>query len=108
MVLAGRREHLEGRVSSTSLWFGGDYNPEQWDEPVWAEDDALMRAARVNTVTVGVFCWARLEPEEGRYDFGWLDATLDRLHATGSGSSWPPRPRPRRPGSPWPTRPRCR
>jgi beta-galactosidase len=62
-----------------SIWFGGDYNPEQWDEPVWAEDDALMRAARVNTATVGVFSWARLEPEEGRYDFGWLDATLDRL-----------------------------
>ena len=64
-----------------SIWFGGDYNPEQWDEPAWAEDDALMRAARVNTATVGVFSWARLEPEEGRYDFGWLDATLDRLAA---------------------------
>lgn len=65
-----------------SFWFGGDYNPEQWDEPVWAEDDALMRAARVNTATVGVFSWARLEPEEGRYDFGWLDATLARLAAS--------------------------
>lgn len=64
------------------FWFGGDYNPEQWDEPVWAEDDALMRAARVNTATVGVFSWARLEPEEGRYDFGWLDATLARLAAS--------------------------
>jgi beta-galactosidase len=65
------------------LWFGGDYNPEQWDEPVWAEDDALMREARVNTATVGVFSWSRLEPQEGRYDFGWLDATLDRLHRGG-------------------------
>ena len=64
-----------------SLWFGGDYNPEQWDEPVWAEDDALMRAAGVNTATVGVFSWALLEPTEGQYDFGWLDATLDRLAA---------------------------
>ncbi len=62
-----------------SLWFGGDYNPEQWDEAVWADDDRLMRAAQVNTATVGVFAWARLEPEEGRYDFGWLDDTLDRL-----------------------------
>jgi beta-galactosidase len=62
-----------------SLWFGGDYNPEQWDEPVWTEDDTLMRVARVNTATVGVFSWARLEPDEGRYDFGWLDAILDRL-----------------------------
>ncbi|WP_431930759.1 beta-galactosidase [Nonomuraea jabiensis] len=66
-----------------NLYFGGDYNPEQWDEAVWKEDDALMRQARVNLATVGVFSWALLEPEEGRYDFAWLDAHLDRLHANG-------------------------
>ncbi len=65
------------------LAFGGDYNPEQWDEPVWKEDDELMRVAGVNLATVGVFSWALLEPEEGRYDFAWLDAHLDRLHANG-------------------------
>ncbi|MGW4963404.1 beta-galactosidase [Nonomuraea sp. NPDC004186] len=65
------------------MFFGGDYNPERWDEAVWKEDDALMRRARVNLATVGVFSWALLEPEEGRYDFAWLDAHLDRLHANG-------------------------
>ncbi|MCG5220324.1 beta-galactosidase [Streptosporangium sp. KLBMP 9127] len=65
------------------MFFGGDYNPEQWDEAVWKEDDALMRRAGVNLATVGVFSWALLEPEEGRYDFAWLDAHLDRLHANG-------------------------
>ncbi|MDN3028301.1 beta-galactosidase [Streptomyces sp. S.PB5] len=65
------------------LAFGGDYNPEQWDETVWEEDDTLMRQARVNLATVGVFSWALLEPEEGRYDFAWLDAHIDRLHAGG-------------------------
>ncbi|KOV82936.1 beta-galactosidase [Nocardia sp. NRRL S-836] len=65
------------------LAFGGDHNPEQWDEQVWEEDDELMRVAGVNLATVGVFSWALLEPEEGRYDFGWLDAHLDRLHANG-------------------------
>jgi beta-galactosidase len=65
------------------LWFGGDYNPEQWGPRVWADDDALMREAGVNTVTVGVFAWSLLEPREGTYDFAWLDATLDRLHAAG-------------------------
>jgi beta-galactosidase len=70
-------DHLGG------LAFGGDYNPEQWDEPVWKEDDELMRRARVNLATVGVFSWALLEPEEGRYDFAWLDAHIDRLHANG-------------------------
>jgi beta-galactosidase len=66
-----------------TLWFGGDYNPEQWDAATWASDDALMRQARVNTVTVGVFSWALLEPAEGSYSFDWLDATLDRLHGNG-------------------------
>ena len=65
------------------IWFGGDYNPEQWDAATWAEDDELMRRARVNTATVGVFSWALLEPEEGTFEFGWLDDTLDRLHANG-------------------------
>ena len=40
--------------------FGGDYNPEQWPESVWAEDMALMREAGVNLVTIGVFSWAKL------------------------------------------------
>ena len=65
------------------LCYGGDYNPEQWPEEVWAEDVALMRRAGVNLVTVGVFAWSRLEPREGEYEFGWLDRVLDRLHAGG-------------------------
>jgi beta-galactosidase len=77
MTIQGLVDRLGG------LAFGGDYNPEQWDEPVWQEDDELMRRAKVNLATVGVFSWALLEPEEGCYDFAWLDAHLDRLHANG-------------------------
>ncbi|MDG4797738.1 beta-galactosidase [Micromonospora sp. WMMD1082] len=65
------------------LCYGGDYNPEQWPASVWAEDVALMRRARVNLVTVGVFAWSRLEPTPGRYTFDWLDRVLDLLHAGG-------------------------
>ncbi|MEU8277045.1 beta-galactosidase [Microbispora bryophytorum] len=67
------------------LWYGGDYNPEQWPEEVWAEDVALMRRAGVTLVTVGVFSWSRLEPAEGRYTFGWLDRVLDLLAGGGIG-----------------------
>ena len=65
------------------LSYGGDYNPEQWPEEVWDDDVMLMREAGVNLVSVGVFSWARLEPSEGEYDFGWLDTVLDKLHAGG-------------------------
>ncbi|WP_188193951.1 beta-galactosidase [Nonomuraea sp. SYSU D8015] len=61
------------------LLFGGDYNPEQWPEHVWAEDVELMKAAGVNLVTVGVFSWARIEPEPGARDFGWLDRVMDLM-----------------------------
>jgi beta-galactosidase len=61
------------------LLYGGDYNPEQWPERVWEEDVRLMREAGVNLVTVGVFAWAWLEPEPGRYEFGWLDRVLELL-----------------------------
>ncbi len=63
--------------------WGADYNPEQWPEDVWAEDVELMRRAGVNLVSVAIFSWALLEVEEGRYEFGWLDRVLDRLHAGG-------------------------
>ena len=66
-----------------TLWFGGDYSPEQWDAATWDSDDALMRRAHVNAATVGVFSWAMLEPAEGEFAFDWLDATLDRLHRNG-------------------------
>lgn len=69
--------------ATDGLWFGGDYNPEQWDEAVHAEDDELMRLARVNAATVGVFAWSSLEPRPGHYTFDWLDRSLDRLHRNG-------------------------
>ena len=45
----------------SGLAYGGDYNPEQWPEHVWAEGIALMREAGITLVTVGVFSWAWLE-----------------------------------------------
>ena len=40
--------------------FGGDYNPEQWPEEVWSDDFRLFDAARIDTVTLGVFTWANI------------------------------------------------
>jgi beta-galactosidase len=42
-----------------------------------------MQEAGVNLVSLGIFSWSRLEPEEGRYDFEWLDRIMDMLHEGG-------------------------
>ncbi|MFE6887959.1 beta-galactosidase [Streptomyces sp. NPDC057694] len=67
------------------LLHGGDYNPEQWPEEVWAEDVRLMKAAGVTSVTLGVFSWAKLEPRPGAREFGWLDRVMDLMHLHGIG-----------------------
>lgn len=64
---------------------GGDYNPDQWlDMPeILSEDVRLMNLSGVNNASVAIFAWKTLEPEEGVYNFEWLDDVLDRLHAGG-------------------------
>ena len=84
--MSQRREHrwprpLEGRKAR--IWYGGDYNPDQWPEEVWDEDIRLMVKAGVNLVSVGIFSWARIEPRDGVYDFGWLDRVIDKLGRAG-------------------------
>ncbi|PAW78186.1 MAG: beta-galactosidase [Verrucomicrobia bacterium Tous-C9LFEB] len=68
------------------LLHGGDYNPEQWSPDVWREDIRLMKKARINCVSIGIFSWSHLEPEEGRYDFAWMDELIGLLSSNGIAS----------------------
>ncbi|WRZ90216.1 beta-galactosidase [Streptomyces sp. NBC_01007] len=79
-----RRPSLSDATRGRVL-FGGDYNPEQWPEETWHEDVRLMKEAGVNSVTLGVFSWARLEPRPGAREFGWLDRLMDLVHEHGIG-----------------------
>ena len=72
--LAGQQERI---------WYGGDYNPDQWPEEVWDDDVRLMKKAGVNLVSVGIFSWAKIETSEGVYDFDWLDRIIDKLGNAG-------------------------
>lgn len=67
----------------SGIWFGGDYNPEQWPKGIWHEDLELMLEAGVTTVSLGIFSWANLEPREGEYTFDWLDEVINGLHSKG-------------------------
>lgn len=64
---------------------GADYYPEQWlsTPEILEEDLRLMKLANINTVTLGVFAWAALEPREGSFQFAWLDQLMDRLYENG-------------------------
>jgi len=64
---------------------GGDYNPDQWvNYPgVREEDMRLFRLANCNEMSLGIFAWAALEPEEGKFDFSFMDKAMDDIYAAG-------------------------
>ncbi len=59
-----------------SFRFGVCYYPEQWSESVWEEDARRMQDCGVNTVRMGEFGWAVMEPREGHYDFSLFDRAI--------------------------------
>lgn len=64
---------------------GADYNPEQWlDRPdILQKDIELMKKAHCNVVSMGMFSWSMLEPEEGVYKLDWLADVIENLYQNG-------------------------
>ncbi len=69
--------------NNNKMSYGGDYNPEQWDEATWEEDMRLFKLAHIDTVTLNVFSWAALQPSEDVYDFSKLDKIMKMVRENG-------------------------
>lgn len=63
--------------------YGGDWNPEQWDRDVWHEDVRLFREAGIDLLSINVFAWTMLQPDEETFDFTHLDEIFALLHGNG-------------------------
>ena len=70
---------------TNKLLHGGDYNPEQWlDRPDILEKDLdMLEEAGCNVVSLGIFSWSTLEPEEGVFNFEWLENIINKLYERG-------------------------
>ena len=51
------------------ILYGGDYNPNQWPKDIWQEDMRIFKDAHINTATINVFSWAKIQPSEHEYNF---------------------------------------
>lgn len=73
-----------GGVFAQHTWFndkdltltGAYYYPEHWDESQWERDLKQMRELGFEFTHFAEFAWAQLEPQEGVYDFSWLDRAV--------------------------------
>ncbi len=65
------------------MYLGADYYPEHWDKERWPKDAEMMAEAGLNVVRLAEFAWSRLEPQEGVFDFNWLDEVIEILSGKG-------------------------
>lgn len=55
---------------------GTYYYPEQWPASQWERDIKKMAEMGFEFTHFGEFAWSAMEPEEGKYDFTWLDESV--------------------------------
>lgn len=73
-----------GGIFAQHTWFndkdltltGAYYYPEHWEESQWERDLKQMHELGFEFTHFAEFAWAQLEPQEGVYDFSWLDRAV--------------------------------
>src|ERR1700739_3851174 len=78
-ILAGGRMQAQTNDRYNSFCFGVCYYPEQWPESYWENDARHMAECGGNTVRLGEFGGALMEPREGHYDFSLFDRAIETL-----------------------------
>lgn len=84
-LLASAASGQRGNTSSTERYFPSDqmmtigvyYYPEAWSPEQWERDISNIKRFGFEFIHVGEFAWAFMEPEEGKYDFAWLERVVD-------------------------------
>lgn len=61
---------------SDLISIGVYYYPEHWPENQWERDLENISRLGFEFVHFGEFAWAFMEPEEGKFDFAWLDKAV--------------------------------
>ncbi len=59
------------------------YYPEHWGVEKVEEDFRRMKELGIEYVRIGEFAWSRIEPERGRFNWEWLDRTLEAAERMG-------------------------
>jgi beta-galactosidase len=59
------------------------YYPEHWPESQWERDFAKIAQMGFEWVHMAEFAWSFMEPEEGRFEFGWLDRAVELARRNG-------------------------
>jgi len=78
-----KQQEITESLGNSLMPIGAYYYPEHWDESEWETDLNRMAEMGFEFTHLGEFAWAMMEPEEGRYEFEWLDEVVELASKNG-------------------------
>ncbi len=64
-----------------TVLYGVAYYPEYMPYERLDQDVQLMQKAGITVVRIGEFSWGLWEPEDGKFEFAWMDRAVEKLRA---------------------------
>lgn len=71
------------RIGMGKLAFGGDWNPEQWDDQTMQEDVRLFKKAGIDLLSINIFSWTLMQRDEDSFSFEHIDRCIALLKQYG-------------------------
>ena len=72
-----------GPPAFPTVLYGAAYYHEYMPTERLDKDVAMMKAAGFNVVRLGESTWSLWEPEDGRFDYAWMDRVIDAMGKAG-------------------------
>src|SRR5450830_1388272 len=66
-----------------TVLYGAAYYHEYMPYERLDKDIAMMKAAGFNVVRLGESTWSLWEPEDGRFDYAWMDRVVEAMGKAG-------------------------
>lgn len=67
----------------STILYGAAYYPEYMPYERLDKDVELMKQAGLSVVRIGESGWGLWEPEDGRFEYAWMDRVVDRMQKAG-------------------------
>ena len=66
-----------------TILYGAAYYQEYMPDQRLDKDIELMKKAGLSVVRLGESTWSSFEPQDGQFEFAWMDRILDKFNAAG-------------------------
>lgn len=82
-IVFGLNTPVSGQIHFSNVLYGVAYYSEYMPTDRLDKDIEMMKAANISVVRIGESTWSLYEPQDGKFDFAWMDRVLNKMQQAG-------------------------